>query len=212
LAVWDQVAPDPRWKVESGLEIISKLVGTQQGEQAQRVWQQTLAARWGAISSAEAGFWNAGFERDPLKGGFDWSLESTPEVEVTIDRTVSQAGARALRLRFRQHEDVRFAGVYHQILVRPSTDYVLRFQYKTDGMLTRNGLAIEVTDVERPDRLRVQSEPLRNPTRWTTETLPFHTAADTRAISIRILRQPIDPLHDYIAGQVWFDSFALEPD
>jgi len=211
LAVWDRMTPDPKFKVESGLEIIAKLVGAQRWEQAHRLWQQVLQARYGNISSDEVGFWNRGFERDLLRSRFDWTLESSPDVEVSIDTTVSQAGARSLLLRFRQHEDVHFGGVYHSLLVNPSTDYHLQFQYKTDGMLARNGLAVEVTDAERPERLRVQTQPLRNPTQWMRETLPFQTSAETRVILIRILRQPTDVLHDYIAGKVWFDDFALEP-
>jgi tetratricopeptide (TPR) repeat protein len=211
LAAWKGMGPDPELKVASGLAIISKLMGAQQWEQAQHLWPQVVQVRYGNLSSDEAIFWNRGFERDPLRTGFDWILESSPEVDVSIDTTVNQAGARSLLLRFRQHENVRFGGVSHYLLVNPSTPYRLQFQYKTEDMLARNGLAVEVTDAERPERLRVQSPSLRNPTEWTAEALTFQTSADTRVIRLRILRQPTNVLHDYIAGKVWFDEFALEP-
>lgn len=210
VAVWDGMRPDPELKVTSGLAIIARLIQAQQWDQAHRLWQQVLPARYGYLPSDEVTFWNRGFERDPLRTGFDWMLESSPEVEASIAATANQAGARSLLLRFRQHENVRFGGVSHYLLVNPSTHYRLRFQYKTEDMLARNGLAVEVTDAERPERLRVGSPPLRNPTEWTEEALTFQTSADTRVILLRILRQPTNVLHDYIAGKVWFDEFALE--
>jgi hypothetical protein len=210
LAVWDRLAPDPQFKVESGLALISKLIERQHWEQAQPIWLEVVKARYGPVPADEARFWNRGFERDPMTAGFDWFLQSTPQVDVTIDSAVSQAGARALRLRFREHDGVRFDGVRHDLPVDPSSRYLLRFQYKTEGSLARTGIIVEVTDAERRDRLRVQSQPLRNPTQWTEETVAFETSPDTRAVRIEIRRQPIDLLHDYIAGQVWFDSFSLE--
>lgn len=211
LAVWERMGPDPELKVTSGLTIIAGLIQARRWAEAHHLWQQVLLARFGHLLADEMVFWNRGFEREPLESGFDWILQSSPEVDAFLDTTTKQAGTRSLQLRFRQHENVRFGGVSHYLLVTPSTHYRLQFEYKTEDMLAHNGLAVEVTDAERPGRWRAVSPPLRNPTEWTEEALTFQTPADTRVILLRILRQPTNVLHDYIAGKVWFDEFALEP-
>ncbi len=211
LIVWRAMGRQTRFKLESGLHLVSVLMSAHQWDRAARVWQEVLLDHDERLSIDDLRFWNRNFERERWGEGFDWRIESSQGVDVRIDDTTSWDGERSLRLRFRQHNGLHFEGVYHDVLIEPARDTILRFRYKTKGMLARNGVVVEITDAVHPGRWRARTPPLGNPTEWTEETLSFRPPPETHILRLRIVRRPMDILHDYVAGEIWFDAFSLEP-
>jgi tetratricopeptide (TPR) repeat protein len=210
IGLWQSLPWDGS-KIESGKRMVAAFVQQRRWMLAYQTWREVMTATTDNGPESEAAFWNGEFRRPVTNAGFDWQVESTEEVSATIDSTTGWGDDRCLRLDFRRHEGVRYRGARHLVLVSPSTPYVLRFVYKTEGMLRKNGLAVEVADADDRARWRVQTDPLEESSRWREIRLPFVTSPETEAVVVTILREPISRLYDYIAGRVWFDSFVLEP-
>jgi len=201
LSSWDEAAR------EGGRRLVRALVRLQRWREAERVWREWLRREYGREPTTA--FWNGDFAHPIVEGGLDWQLASSRDVTVGIDESVGYGDSRSLRLEFRGREGVRYAGITRELVVEPATRYVLRFAYKTQGLLASNGLYVEVLDAEDAHRLRVRREPLAASPEWALVHLEFVTTAETRAVRLVLGREPTHPLHDYIRGRVWFDAFAL---
>ncbi len=200
----------PRWDEaarEGGRRLVRGLVHVRRWAEAERVWREWLRREHG--QEPATAFWNGDFAYPVIEGGLDWRITSSRDVAASIDEGVGYGDSRSLVLEFRGREGVRYAGVGREIVVEPATRYVLRFAYKTQGMLPSNGLYIEVADAEDARRMRVRWESLAASQEWALVRLEFVTTAETRAVRLVLGREPTHPLHDYIRGRVWFDAFTL---
>ncbi|MCS6816481.1 MAG: tetratricopeptide repeat protein [Blastocatellia bacterium] len=200
----------PHWDAatrEGGRRLVRGLVRARKWREAERVWHQWLRREYGREPATT--LWNGDFEHPIVEGGLDWRIASSREVAAGIDESTGYGDSRSLLLEFRARENVRYTGVAREIVVEPATRYVLQFAYKTQGMLSSNGLYVEVTDAEDARRMRVRSEPLPASEEWVLMRLEFVTTAETRAVRMVLGREPVHPLHDYIRGRAWFDAFAL---
>lgn len=209
IGLWRSL-PGNALKIESGERIVAAFIRQRRWTLAHQVWREMINVTAPDAPESEFAFWNGEFHRPVTNSGFDWHVQSTADVTATIDTTTGFTDDRSLRLDFRRHEGVRYAGARHLALATPSTPYVLRFVYKTEGMLRKNGLAVEVADADDPARWRVRTEPLQETGRWIEKRVSFITPPEARAVIVTIVREPISRLYDYIAGRAWFDSFALE--
>lgn len=207
ILLWQQLT-DSTLRIKTGLQLVWQLWQQRRWEDSQQLWHQIMRARIGSIPAEDLVLWNGGFEHDLLDAPLDWRLENSAAVSTSPDATVKRSGARALRIEFRQTDGVRLSNLSHDIVVNASTAYRLEFFYQTQGLLPRNGLMVEVVDPDDANRLRAVV-PLGNPDQWTMGSISFSTPAQTRVVRIRIVRTPVNPLHDYIAGRVWFDDFRL---
>lgn len=209
IALWRSL-PRNTLKIESGNRIVAAFIRERQWTSAYQVWRELMSITAPDAPESEFAFWNGEFHRPVTDSGFDWQVRSTDDVTATLDATTGSGDDRSLRLDFRRHEGVRYNGTRHLARVTPSTPYVLRFVYKTEGMLRKNGLAVEVADADDPARWRVRTEPLEETDHWLEKRLSFVTPPETRAVVVTVMREPISRLYDYIAGRAWFDSFVLE--
>lgn len=201
LPTWDDAAR------EAGRRLVRALVRAWRWADAERVWREWLRREYGWESSAA--LWNGDFAHPPVQSDLDWQIASSREVAAGIDEGIGYGDGRSLVLDFRGRENVRYAGVRRTIVVEPATRYVLRFAYKTQGMLPSTGLYVEITDAEDAHRVRARLESLAASEEWALMRLEFATTAQTRAVRLVLGREPIHPLHDYVRGRVWFDAFAL---
>ncbi len=207
-ALWRTLPPGDDVAREGGQRLVRGLRRARQWTLAERVWREWLRRAYG--QELTTALWNGGFEHPPVEGGFDWQIVPSSQVDVGIDETVGYRDSRSLFMEFRAREQVRYAGVWREIVVAPATPYVLRFAYRTQGMLSSNGLYVEIVDAEDPQRMRARFTTLKASEAWTVVQLEFHTTARTRAVRLILGREPTHPLYDYIRGRAWFDAFALE--
>jgi len=212
--VWKTLTRDDPAKIDTGRSLVSWLTGAGQWPLAYLVWQEVVREEFkasGEVSPADLMFWNGDFDYDMAVGGFDWSINSSQEVEARLDTVERYRGNQSLLLEFKQHQRVNFSGVTHDLWVEPSTRYRLRFYYKTEKVPETNGLAVVLTDVESLTRFSFESKQLGNESQWTRKEITFETPAETRILRLQIVRRPVGQIYDYIKGRVWFDSFSLEP-
>jgi len=209
LEIWRSL-PWGETKIESARRIISSFLRAREWLMAYALWREITKAIHPEAEERELLFWNARFNYPVTNVGYDWYVKSSDQVSASIDETTGLDDSRSLMLEFRKHEEVNYSGTYHYLLVEPSTAYVLRFFYKTQDMLPKNGIFVEVADAESKQRLRAQTAPLEDASDWTERTVSFSTPPETKAVVVTISRQPVSRLYDYVAGKIWFDSFALE--
>jgi tetratricopeptide (TPR) repeat protein len=206
--VWNTLVADDPAKSDLGRSLVSSLSKAGQGSLAQGVWRAMVSKQSG--KPADLAFWNGDFEYDAEMGRFDWRMNSSPAVQVWLDTSERYRGNRSLLLDFKQYQEVHFGGVTHDLWVEPSTRYRLWFYYKTEKMPQINGLTVVLSEAEAPAQFNAQSEPLGNESQWTRKEILFETPPETRILRLRIVREPVGKLYDYIQGRVWFDSFGLE--
>ncbi|MCS6806154.1 MAG: tetratricopeptide repeat protein [Acidobacteriota bacterium] len=211
LELWRAVPAADPLKREAGRWLLASLREAKQWSYLNEVWREVAPLVEPHTSPAEDLFWNGGFEREPIRYGFDWVISSTEQVEARMDTTTAHQGRRSLRLDFKHHQNVFYDGVSHDLAVRPLTRYRLQFYYKTEGLLATHGVAVVLTDVEDSGRFRVQSAPLSAEPDWTLGQMELTTPAETRFIRLTLVRLVGEKIYDFIQGRVWFDSFAFMP-
>jgi hypothetical protein len=161
---------------------------------------------------------NGGFERKlPLNDKtpfLAWQVKPVPGVKAILDRKEPRDGRQSLRVGFNVRENVAFTVATQTVPVRPSTNYVLTFSFKSEGLESLSTPIIEVFDsaydITGGNRVRVATRPLPNGSKgWTDDQLEFTTNAQTEAVTIRIQRLPYSEPPCPIEGIVWFDEFKL---
>jgi hypothetical protein len=213
VAVWESIADTDPAQFSAGRSLVSTLCVAGQWPLAHQVWQKVVRKQFaekGDISSSDLSFWNGSFEHETPVGAFDWSITGNQDVNARRDDSEHHEGNQSLLLEFERHQKVNFAGVTHELWVKPSTRYRLQFYYRTEKVPEMNGLVVALTDAESPARFSMESKPLGNERQWTVQHVQFETPAETRVLRLQILRRPVEQLYDFIKGKVWFDSFNLE--
>lgn len=203
-------AADPL-KVEAGSWLLASFREAKQWPYLNEVWREVIRLEHPQTTAADELLWNGGFEQNPIRYGFDWVMSGTEQVEARVDTTTAHQGRRSLLLNFKRHRDVFYDGVSHDFAVSPLARYRLQFYYKTDGVPANHGVAVVLSDLEHPERFRVQSGPLSTPREWMQAEMELTTPAETRFIRLMLVRWVGEKVYDYIEGRVWFDSFTFVP-
>ena len=69
------------------------------------------------IEPGEPPFYNAGFETEPLNGGFDWRFATSDDAEVRRDTTTVKDGMASLFIGFSGKQNVNYGEVWHYLPV-----------------------------------------------------------------------------------------------
>lgn len=211
LELWRAMPAADPLKLEAGSWLLASFRETKQWSYLNEVWREVIRLEHPHTTAADELFWNGGFEQNPIRYGFDWVISGNEQVEARMDTTTAHEGRRSLLLDFKRHRDVFYDGVSHDLAVRPLTHYRLRFYYKTDGVPANHGVAVVLTDLEHPERFRVQSGSLNAAREWMQAEMELTTPAETRFIRLMLVRLVSEKVYDYIEGRVWFDSFTFVP-
>ncbi len=236
LALWRDLA----WDDDEGVKLwlaralISRGINVGEAKWALALWHAMGERLYGRAS--ETLIWNGGFEqpllvekiadRPPpslramvdseiLDRDFDWKIAGENGVVAEIAREEAYEGERALRLEFVKPESTRFSGVAQLVLLRPATQYELRFASRAD---LRGDPRVLVEIVEAPrgvpqeDRVlfRWWMPPETNRTGWALVRETFQTSPTTSLVLLRVRREPAASLADFVNGRIWFDAFAIQ--
>lgn len=212
VAVWATIDDTDPARITTSRWLLSTLRAAGRWSLARQVWQEIAPKQLAGkttVSSVDWALWDGGFEQETPLGAFEWSINSSQDVQAIRDRSEQYEGDRSLRLEFLRHQKVNFSGVTHELWVKPLTRYRLEFYYRTEKVPEANGLFIALGDAEAPAQFNLEF-PLNNPQQWTAQHIQFETPAETRVLRLQILRRPVEQLYDFIRGKVWFDAFRLE--
>lgn len=165
---------------------------------------------WSGLSGSSSGqVYNGGFEKQPLRAPFDWTLRKTPDVSTERTALTTYQGQYALRLHFRGKTNVNYYHTYQIVPVEPGQHYVLHFAEKSRGITTDQGVFVEAISY-RCRGLYVHSEPLTGTHPWQVQDLNIAVPADCRAILVRVRRKQSLMFDNKIEGDYWLDAVGLE--
>ncbi|MGH9768087.1 MAG: tetratricopeptide repeat protein [Blastocatellia bacterium] len=143
-----------------------------------------------------------------------WQIIPPPGAKVLQDLKEPRADKHSLRTGFDVRGNVGFIIASQTVPAKPSTSYVLTFSIRSDKLLSLSTPLVEVFDsayvLAQENRVRAAIRQLPNgESEWTDHKLEFKTAAQTEAVTVRILRPPCPEPPCPIEGHVWFDEFKL---
>jgi hypothetical protein len=151
------------------------------------------------------GVWNGGFEKDTEGRGFDWRMSAAEGAEVNYDYRNKTEGERSLKIEFSGEKNVDFHHVYQVVPVEPGSHYLLTSDISTDGITTRNGIALVVYC----HSMDVSSEVYTGTIDWTEARVAFDTPAGCNYVGISLRRYKSDKLDNLISGEAWIDNVSL---
>ena len=160
-------------------------------------------AAWEIFSSNNkvdaSGFFNPGFETDPMNGGFDWRFTSWANARARRDATMARDGLASFLVTFNGKENVDYSQLWHWLPVRKGASYNLRFWMKTEAVSTDEGMFVEIDG--RASEKQIGSND------WKQVDIPF--TARTELVTVRLRRVPSKKLDNLLKGKVWVDGFSL---
>jgi tetratricopeptide (TPR) repeat protein len=191
------------------LRHIEFLISQGEANEAWQVWITRLQEEGFPIPSDGNLVTNGGFEKEKfLGGGFDWKIENVPGAKISFDQSLASEGKNSLKITFNGKENVNFHHIYQVVVLKPNTDYLLKFHMKTKGVTTKSGPKIEVTGVG--PAFYGSSESLIGDNEWRELSITFRTTARSNVGLVRVRRERTDKFDRFISGMVWLDDFQLK--
>jgi tetratricopeptide (TPR) repeat protein len=184
------------------------LIAEKQYEEAAEAWASQLGNALPGYRKTEYLF-NRNFENEPIpRALFDWSIIPLDGVEIA-----REGGARpsvwSLRIRFDGSANVDFRNVSQEAVLPPGK-YRFRAYARTDSITTDEGLFVRIADVEAPNRLRAETEPMAGTLGWRPIECTFVIPIATRLVEITVVRRPSLRFDNKIKGTVWIERASLE--
>lgn len=200
---------------EGRRELLTELITAKHFSEAYEVWSSGRDTHSGASAGGIGAITDGGFEGQINldEPGFGWQLRRE-QAGVAISRDIGQprAGVYSLRMEWKGSSDPAGTVVSQLVLVQANTRYQLRFDVRTEEIVTGGLPLIVVTDVSGSSPYSLASSaPLPAGTNsWQELTLEFATGDTTRSVLISLQRQSCLSGPCPIFGRLWLDTFTLE--
>jgi hypothetical protein len=154
--------------------------------------------------------WDGGFEVGTLLGwGFDWQVQRTRGVEVTLDRFMAARGRHSLRLAFNSLPTLDFAGVWQVVAVEPGRESALRALARARDFYTRSGLKLQVATLD-GERVLAESPMVTGTTPdWAVLETRVRIPENLSVILVRLRREKAPDPEGNLGGKVWIDEVSL---
>jgi tetratricopeptide (TPR) repeat protein len=193
------------------LRHIEFLISEKELQEAFRLWKTGLQEE-GLLASSDGNLvTNGGFEREKmLGGGFDWRMSTVPGAKISFDHSTTVEGKHSLKIEFDGKENVDFQHIQQFVALKPSTNYLLKANVKTEGITTKSGLKIEI--VGYGSALHKFSDSLTGDNDWKELSINFQTPPDAQGGVVRIRRASINNFDRFISGVAWIDNVRLVED
>jgi tetratricopeptide (TPR) repeat protein len=190
---------------------LSELLAAREFRVAYEVWLEGQGSVDGASSSD---FDDGGFEEqikfdDP---GFGWQIAREPQgVRLSLDNVQPHQGSSSLRIDFSGESNPASTIISQTVLVEPNARYRLRFQVRTQELVTGGLPLIVVQDASAKDSTQIaQSDPLPPKTApWQERSLEFVAGKETQAVTVVLRRQNCESGPCPVFGILWLDDFSL---
>ncbi|CAN5145257.1 hypothetical protein BH20ACI2_BH20ACI2_04610 [soil metagenome] len=173
-----------------------------------------IARQLGDTNAVPESISNPSFE-DPVVDGpqarFSWEIfRGEPRVEVTVDNQVRQQGTRSLKISFRGVGRSDLVNIFQTVIVKPDTNYTLRFWIRTEGLKSPVRPLLQIVSANDNAVLGTSGMfPPESP-EWSQMSVSFRSGSGTNAISIRTSR-PSCGEQCTVTGVLWYDNFELVP-
>lgn len=153
---------------------------------------------------------NGGFEK-AVSGDkyFGWQITPIDKMEVKLDPTKKQEGARSLRVSFNGFAEPTLFNVNQYVTVAPSANYRLTFWLRTENLKSGGMPTLEIYDANSGKGIKIADAFPDGTTDWQQIKLDFSTPAAIEAVGIRTTRI-FCGANCPIFGTLWYDDFKLE--
>ncbi len=215
LRLWESLSSDEKKSSrEVGHSMVSNLVRAQRYHDAVHVWNDIAPNE---RYRAEIGkVFDGGFE-DAISYGpemaFGWQVKGAPQVQIGIDPTKSNGGARSLRFVFQVRANLESLNVSQLVPVAQNTEYEFECYLTTDKLETGSAPAIQILDAASGALLASSAQAPTGTTPWNHLSLTFKTTDKTQAVLLKIVRVTCaneENLVCPIFGSVWYDDFSFK--
>jgi tetratricopeptide (TPR) repeat protein len=215
LRVWDSLAADEKKaNRQVGDSIVTILVRARRYHDAMEVWNDIVPNERYRVGLGKV--FDGSFEEAIHYGpemAFAWQVKAASGLQIGIDPTKSNGGARSLRLVFQVRSNLETIDISELIPIDANSDYDFEYYFTTEKLETGSAPMVQVVDATDGAILASSLQPPSGSTPWNRVSLSFKTAAKTEAVTIRIVRitcatdeTPICP----IFGSIWYDNFSFK--
>ena len=215
LRVWDSLsAEEKKTNRDLANTMVSRLLIARRYHDAMKVWNDIATNE---RYRAELGHVFDGSFEDAINYGpemvFAWQVKGAPQLEIGIDPTKSNGGARSLRLVFQVRSNLESLDVSQLVPVATNSEYDFEYYFMTDKLESGSAPMVYVVDAYSAQLLASSEQAPSGSTPWTRVGLSFKTSDKTEAVVLKIVRQkcsdeetPICP----IFGSIWYDDFSFK--
>ena len=194
--------------------MIASLITARRYHDAMRVWNDVAANE---RYRAQPGTVFDGSFEDAINYSqemvFGWQVKSAPQVQIGIDPTKSNRGARSLRLVFQVRGNLEGLNISQLVPVEPNSEYDFEYYFTTEKFESGSAPMVQIFDAMDGALLATSPQAPSGSNPWNRLNLPFKTTSKTEAVTLRIVRvncsdeeTPICP----IFGSVWYDNFSIK--
>lgn len=215
LRLWETLSEDEK-KVnrEAGHSMVSNLVNARRYHDAVNVWNEIAPNE---RYRAELGkVFDGGFEEAISYGpelAFGWQVKNAPQLQIGIDPTKSNGGARSLRLVFQVRTNLDSLNVSQLVPVAENTEYDFECYLTTEKLVTGSAPTVQILDAATGSVLVSSGQAPSGSTPWTRLAMTFKTTARMEAVLLKIVRVTCaneENLVCPIFGSVWYDDFSFK--
>lgn len=215
LRLWESLSSDDKKaNRDTGHSLITNLVNSRRYHDAMNVWNEIAPnERYGA----EIGKVFDGSFEDAINYGpemaFGWQVKPAQQVQIGIDPTKANGGARSLRFAFQVRANLDGLNVSQLIPVAPNTTYDFEYYVSTEKLETGSAPIIQILDAATSAGLAQSEQAPAGSTPWNRVGLTFKTTDKTEAVLLKINR--ISCVNETtlvcpIFGSLWYDDFSLK--
>lgn len=215
LRVWDSLSGDEKkTNRELGNSMVANLLIVRRYHDAMKVWNDIATNE---RYRAELDHIFDGSFEDAINYGpemvFAWQVKGAPQLEIGIDPTKSNGGARSLRLVFQVRSNLESLDISQLIPVATNSEYDFEYYFTTDKLESGSAPMVQVIDAYSAQLLASSEQAPSGSAPWTRVGLSFKTSEKTEAVMLKVVRQkcsdeetPICP----IFGSIWYDDFSIK--
>ncbi len=207
LSFWDSLSADEKkLNRDIGHSMVALLLNVRRYHDAVDVWNDVaMNERYKAeLGKVFDGSFEEAINYTPDMV-FGWQVKTAPQLQIGIDPTKSNAGARSLRLAFQVRAKLESLNVSQLVPVEPNSEYDFEYYFTTEQLETGSAPMIQVIDAA--DGAGFASSPQapsgNNP--WTRMNLSFKTGEKTEAVLLKIVRVPCSEEENVDLSDFWFD-------
>ncbi len=209
--IWDALPAEEKkttLKTE-GEALFGELIAAKQYRTALEI-QASIDDESEAKNFALGKIFNGGFEAEVKREKatvFDWQIADGGQPQVGFDDNQKAGGTRSLVIIFNSTDGKDFRRISQIIAVEAVRKYGFSLFYKSD-LKTSATLRWEIVD-DSNGKVLATTNPISANADWTHLKTEFVTAADTEAVTVRLVRENCKSIICPIAGKVWFDDFSV---
>ncbi|MBI3475461.1 MAG: hypothetical protein HY010_06995 [Acidobacteria bacterium] len=210
IKAWNQLIQlHQRFETNYLLDYVRFLIRERRPEAAVAAWEQAASVLYlpGYLPTPDNLIVNGDFSLPILNGGFDWSYQTQPGVNLLLDASDVHEGQRSLSVTF-EGPGISDSGIHQWIPVRAATNYEFTAYYKSSEFQGAGGPQIVLRDVYTGQAVYT-SDPLNGADFWKAVHSRFTTAPTTSLLVLNVERIPAG---SPIRGKLWLDDFQLTPE